>query len=175
LPIACCLANNIVSEISSKKYEKEGLKMRISLRKYLFFLIILVVSMLCSCNESQDPTSKIAKVEPPASFIDAPMLYNDHVYDRITQCGASVGKWIEAGDEGGEKSWEKNSENQWILTVVEVNKKTSQKHTVLLQFDKVEEGVKLSRVVIDNDEYSPERVKNMSLDLCGKALKNMKK
>lgn len=149
--------------------------MRISLRKFLLFTIISMISMLCACNESKDSTNKSSKVEPPSRFIDAPMLYNDHVHDKITQCGASVRKWIEAGDEGGEKSWEKVSENQWVLTVVEVNRKTSQKHTVLLQFDKVEEGVKLSRVVIDNDEYSPERVKQMSLDLCGKAQKNMKK
>ena len=133
-------------------------------------LMLLAVAVMCACDQSKDSKISTTKIEPPSSFMDSPMLYNEHVHDKIVPCGVSVRKWIDAGQEGGEKIWRELSNNQWEMSVEEINKKTSQKHSVLLQFDKIESGVKLSRVVVDNDEYSPERVKKTSLEICSKSL-----
>lgn len=137
--------------------------------------IFLAVAVMCACDQNKDSKISTTEIEPPSSFMDSPMLYNEHVHDKIVPCGVSVRKWIEAGEEGGEKTWREISKDKWEMSVEEINKKTSQKHAVLLQFDKIESGVKLSRVVVDNDEYSPERVKKTSLEICSKSLKNMQK
>lgn len=93
-----------------------------------------------------------ALADPPADFMNAPVLIQSPVTGKTGTLGISVGQLSNKLTDGTQYSWKKINANEWRLKSEEVDKMTDSKHTGLWLFAGDNHGVKLARMVVDGEE-----------------------
>jgi hypothetical protein len=99
-------------------------------------------------------TPTFAGAEPPASFMDLPLMKKDPALNRIDNMEIKLRQFTNKIAEGTKYSWKQLDKGQWRLTSEEFDKMTDKKHTGIFLFVPESKGVSLSRMIVDGVEMS---------------------